>query len=155
MTSSVLVALRIAAPPERVFAAFTQDIALWWRPNGLFAFTPRSPGVLRFEPGPDGRFTETLANGHVFEIGRITTWSPPTHLAFTWRQATFAEHQQTHVDVRFEPVGEDTRVSVTHRGWDTVPPQHVARHGFPDGVFLTRHGAWWRALLEALRAHAT
>ncbi len=151
MTSSVMVALRIAAPPQRVFDAFTQEIALWWTPNGVFAFTPRGPGRLAFEPGVGGRFTETLDNGHVFEIGRITAWSPPAHLAFSWRQATFAEGQMTHVDVRFEPVGDETRVTLEHRGWDTVPAEHVARHGFPDGVFLTRHGEWWRALLAALR----
>lgn len=151
MSSAVLVALRIEAPPARVFAAFTQEIALWWKPNDLFAFTPRAPGRLAFEPGVGGRFTETLDNGHVFEIGRITAWSPPTHLAFTWRQASFAPDQMTHVDVRFDEVGEETRVTVEHRGWDSVPVTHVARHNFPDAIFLRRHGEWWRDLLTSLR----
>ena len=43
MSSRILVSLRIAAPPEVVFDAFVDDIALWWRPNTLFSFTPRSP----------------------------------------------------------------------------------------------------------------
>jgi hypothetical protein len=30
----------------------------------------------------------------------------------------------------------ETRVTVEHRGWDSVPQEHVARHGFPDAVFL-------------------
>lgn len=153
MSSAVLVALRIAAPPQRVFDAFTQEIAAWWRPNDLFAFTPRAPGRLAFEPGVGGRFTETLANGKVFEIGRVTDWAPPDRLAFTWRQATFAEGQQTQVSVRFEPVGEETRVTVEHRGWDSVPQEHVARHNFPPTVFLQRHGEWWRTLLKACAAH--
>ena len=59
MSSKILVALRIAAPPEVVFDAFTDDIALWWRPNSLFAFTPRSPGVMAFE---DGRLVERVTN---------------------------------------------------------------------------------------------
>lgn len=153
MSSAVLVALRIGAPPQRVFDAFTQEIGAWWRPNSLFAFTPQAPGVLAFEPGVGGRFTETRPDGEVFEIGRIVAWSPPDHLAFTWRQATFAPAQITNVDVRFEPVGEETRVTVEHRGWDSVPAEHVARHGFPDTVFLQRHGEWWRTLLAALRHH--
>jgi hypothetical protein len=49
-------------------------------------------------------------------------------------------------------VGAETRVTVEHRGWDSVPAAHVARHGFPDGVFLRRHGDWWQALLEGLDA---
>ncbi|MGE0828782.1 MAG: SRPBCC domain-containing protein [Hyphomonadaceae bacterium] len=154
MSSAVLVALRIKAPPARVFAAFTEEIAAWWRPNALFQFTPRSPGILAFEPGPQGRLIERLPNGKVFEIGRILAWEPPAHLAFSWRQATFAPDQLTHVDVRFEAAGDETRVTVRHTGWDSIPPEHVAKHGFPEPVFLKRHGEYWRALLESLRARA-
>ena len=148
MSSKVLVSLRVRASPDHAFAAFTRDIALWWRPNGLFQFTPRSPGVIAFEPGEDGRLTETLANGKVFEIGRIRAWEPPHRLVFGWRQATFAPDQDTEVEVRFEAAGDQTRVTVEHTGWDTVPQAHVARHGFPLGIFLQRHGEWWQSLLE-------
>ncbi len=150
MASRVLVALRVAASPARAFEVFTQEIGAWWRPNPLFAFTPRSPGVLAFEGGEGGRLIETLKSGKVFEIGRITAWQPPDRLAFSWRQATFAPDQETHVEVRFEAAGDQTRVTVEHRGWDTVPASHVARHGFPDALFLRRHGEWWQTLLRAL-----
>ena len=152
MSSRVLVALRVRATPERAFAAFTGDIGSWWRPNPLFAFTPRDPGVLSFEPGAGGRLVQTLTSGKVFEIGKIRSWEPPHRLVFGWRQATFAADQDTEVEVSFEPVGAETRVTVEHRGWDTVPAAHVARHGFPEGVFLRRHGEWWQALLEGLNA---
>jgi uncharacterized protein YndB with AHSA1/START domain len=151
VTSRVLVSLRVAATPQRAFDVFTQDIGAWWRPNTLFRFTPRSPGTLAFEPRRGGRFTETLANGKAFEIGRITAWEPGTRLAFTWRQASFAPGQITEVEVRFEAVGEETRVTVEHRGWESVPQEHVARHGFPDGTFLQRHGEWWQHLLRSYR----
>ena len=150
MTSRVIVSLRVAASAERAFAAFTDDVGLWWRPNAFFSFTPRSPGMVSFEGRLGGRFIETLPNGKVFEIGRITAWEPGVRLAFGWRQATFTPDQHTEVEVRFEPVGDQTRITVEHRGWDTVPAGHVARHGFPDMLFLRRHGDWWRALLASL-----
>jgi uncharacterized protein YndB with AHSA1/START domain len=151
VTSRIIVSLRVRASPERAFGVFTDDVGLWWRPNALFRFTPRSPGVVSFEGGPGGRFIETLPNGQVFEIGRITAWQPPRRLAFGWRQATFAPDQHTEVEVRFEPMGDETRVTVEHRGWDSVPAEHVARHGFADALFLRRHGEWWQALLGALK----
>ena len=151
MSSRVLVSLRVAATPDRAFAVFTRDIHLWWRHNDLFRFTPRSPGSLAFEPHEGGRFTETLANGKVFEIGIVTAWEPGKRLAFSWRQASFREGQLTHVEIRFEPIGDETRVTVEHLGWDSVPQEHVARHGFPDPIFLRRHGEWWQALLASLR----
>ena len=151
MSSKILVALRVKATPARAFEVFTQEIALWWRPNLMFQFTPRSPGVLAFEAGEGGRFTETLANGKVFEIGRIRAWEPPRRLVFGWRQAAFAPGMDTEVEVRFDPVGEETRVTVEHQGWDSVPAAHVARHGFPNQVFLTRHAEWWQALLASYK----
>ncbi len=152
MTSRVLVSLRVAATPARAFDAFVREIDRWWVPNALFNFTARSPGVLAFEPRLGGRFTETGAHGEVFEIGRITSWQPGAQLAFSWRQASFEPDQLTHVEVRFEPIGAGTRVTVEHVGWDSVPAEHRARHGFPDAAFLRRHAEWWQMLLVRLAA---
>ena len=145
MASRILVSMRVKATPERAFEAFTREIGAWWKPDILFRFTPRSPGLLAFDG--DRRLIETLPNGQVFEIGRVMAWEPPSRLAFGWRQAAFKPDQNTEVEVVFEPVGEETRVTVTHTGWDSVPVEHVARHGFPDAVFLQRHAEWWQTLL--------
>ena len=151
MSSGILVALRVPATPARAFEVFVGEISSWWRPNGLFRFSRKPGGILAFEPGPDGRLIETLPQGDVFEIGRITAWEPGVRLAFTWRQEGFAEDQLTRVEVRFEPIGDETRVTVEHRDWDTIPPEHVARHGFPDHVLLRRHAEWWQTLLASYR----
>jgi uncharacterized protein YndB with AHSA1/START domain len=151
VSSRILVSLRIDAPPEVVFDAFVDDIALWWRPNTLFSFTPRSPGVMAFE---EGRLVERLPSGKVFEVGRVTVWEHGARLVFDWRQATFTGDMATEVEVRFDAVGKATRVTVEHRGWDSVPAPHVARHSFPNTVFLARHGEWWRALLAGLAVRA-
>jgi uncharacterized protein YndB with AHSA1/START domain len=147
MASSVTVALRVKAPAGRAFDVFTRDIALWWRPNGLFATTPRPPGVLSFED--KARLIETLDDGKVFEIGRVTAWRRPTRLAFTWRQASFPPDMETQVEVLFEPVGEETRVSIEHRGFDRVPTDNAARHHLPDEVLLPQLSRWWRGQLVA------
>ena len=149
-SSRLLVSLRVRATPAHAFEVFTRDIGVWWQPNDLFRFKAE-PGRLAFEEGEGGRFTETMASGEFFEIGRITAWEPGSRLAFTWRQASFAPGQETRVEVRFEALGEETRVTVEHHGWDSIPPEHVARHGFPDGIFMRRHAEWWQALLTAYR----
>jgi len=40
----------------------------------------------------------------------------------------YCESASTQLDVRFEAVGDQTRVTVEHRGWDQIPQDHVARH---------------------------
>ena len=54
--------------------------------------------------------------------------------------------------MRFEAVAEQTRVTVEHRGWDEIPQDHVARHGFELMLFQGRHAKHWRALLASLDA---
>jgi uncharacterized protein YndB with AHSA1/START domain len=152
MTSRVFVALRMPATAAVVFEVFTREIATWWRPDPLFQITPHGDGELAFEPGVGGRLVTRLSNGETFEIGTISVWEPGKRLVFAWRQASFSAEQSTEVEVLFEPVGEETRVSIEHRAWDTIPQRHAARHGFPEPVTLQRVADWWRAALGALRA---
>ena len=72
---------------------------------------------------------------------------PPAAAAFNARQIGAAAD-------RFEPVGAETRVTVEHRGWDSVPQDHLARHGFPLNLTNQRQGEQWRAGLEAVKARA-
>jgi uncharacterized protein YndB with AHSA1/START domain len=150
MTSQVYVALRVPANPERTFEAFTEEIAQWWQPNSLFQLTPHGDGKLAFEPGVNGRLLTTLASGEEIEIGRISVWNPGRRLVFTWRPASFTPEQSTEVEVLFEGVGDETRISIEHRAWDTIPEKHIARHGFPEHITLQRVADWWRASLARL-----
>jgi hypothetical protein len=74
----------------------------------------------------------------------------------SWRQAEFAPGQDTELHVRFDAVdpapGDDaaTRVVVEHYGWDRIPPEHAARHGFPLPTIQLRFAEWWRSMLTAL-----
>ncbi len=150
MTSAVIVSFRVGASPLRAFEAFTEEIGEWWRPNPLFMLTPLGDGRLRFEPREGGCLVTTLANGKEFEVGRISVWRPGERLVLSWRQATFARDQSTELDVRFEAIGDETRVTVEHRGWNTIPRDHAARHGFALMLFQRRLAEHWRALFVSL-----
>jgi hypothetical protein len=145
--SAVIVSLRVKASPREAFDIFTREIGAWWRPNALFQLTPGGDGTLRFDD--EERIITTLASGKDFEIGRVTAWLPGERLGFTWRPASFAPDQVTHVEVRFEAVTDETRVTVEHRGWDAIPQDHAARHSFPLSATQTRLAEHWRALLAA------
>ena len=151
MTSAVIVSLRVKIDPDRAFEAFTREIALWWSPNPLFQLTPRGDGTLRFDGGPEGRLVTTLPNGKEYVVGRISVWAPGERLVVGWRPASVPPEQATELEVRFEAVGDETRVTVEHRGWDRVPAENAARHGFPEAVFLRREGEWWTAMLHRFR----
>jgi hypothetical protein len=149
MTSKVVVALQVKSLSQRAFDAFVREIGLWWRPNDLFRFTA----------GPAGPHGVRALAGQTFDRDRPRRpgvrdrshhpLGARRELVFTWRQASFAPDQSTEVEVRFESLDRETRVTVEHSGWDALPADHVARHGFPDRVFLSRHAEWWRDLLAS------
>lgn len=67
---------------------------------------------IRFEAGEHGRVAEG-----VVEVGRVVTWEPGALIVLTWRQADWKPDEITEVELRFEPVGDATRVTLEHRGW--------------------------------------
>jgi hypothetical protein len=151
MSAAVIVALRVAASPARAFDVFTDEIGSWWKSHPLFMLSRTGDGVLRFDPaGPGGRLLTRFADGREWEVGLVRHWEPGERVAFGWRLPSFKESQATEVEVRFEAVGAETRVTVEHRGWDAIPQKHVARHGFELMLFQRRLGEHWRTRLDAL-----
>jgi hypothetical protein len=75
-------------------------------------------------------------------------------LLLQWRASNFAPGEHTEVEVVFRPVGRGTHVTVTHRGWAAIRPDHPVRHGQEAPAFLRMIGLWWGDLLTTLRLHA-
>jgi uncharacterized protein YndB with AHSA1/START domain len=155
--SRILVALRVPVPAARAFAAFTAEIGQWWQPHVLFPFTAGRTGTLAFEPGPNGRLVENYPDGSAFVVGHIRVWDPPHRLVLSWRHASFTADQETELHVRFNEIDDNptggitqTRVTVEHFGWDGIPPENAARHGFPLATFQLRFAQWWQTLLQAI-----
>ncbi len=152
----VKVSVTVAIAPPEAFSIFTRETDLWWRRGVRFRAGGRAPGALHFEPRPGGRLFEEFhgdAGPQLVEFGRITAWEPPQRLCFEWRNVNFAPGEKTDVEVRFESIPGGTRVTVIHRGWATLPPNHPARHGKDTVAFVRMIGLWWGDLLSALREH--
>jgi hypothetical protein len=136
--ASVRVSVHVSASPEVAFAVFTTDIDSWYRKDRhTFADPNRALGI-RFEPGVGGRLIEVYdrATGEGREMGRVTAWEPGRRLAFV-------DGLGTEVEVSFDAMGEETRVTLEHRGLERLRPDLAERHA--------RHG--WRLLLPWYEQH--
>jgi len=133
--------VEVPCDPRTAFDVFTAGIGAWWKRGTRYWNDPARAQEIRFEPRVGGRLLEVhdLETGEGFEIGRVLVWEPGTRLVFTWRQDDWAPAEFTEVEVRFEPAGRDTRVTVEHSGWDRVP---AAGPGIADG-----YGHGWAELL--------
>ena len=150
---SVIVSIEVAADPQLAFDVFTAQIDTWWLRGPKHRFKAPWNGTLSFEPGPQGRLFETYADGTTFIIGRVLHWSPGRRLALSWRLPSFAEAETTEVDVRFDAIDGGTRVSVEHRGWDSLRADHPARHGKAGRDYEYMKASLWAENLTALKKH--
>ena len=147
----------VAVEPSVAFAVFTEEIDRWWRRGLKYRVAGPRRGIIHLEPRAGGRLFESFetSNGtRVVETGRVKSWEPPARLVFEWRAVNFAPGEKTEVEVTFAPSPSGTLVTVQHRGWSGIRPDHPARHGEDVPAFLRSMGLWWGDLLTSLRERA-
>jgi uncharacterized protein YndB with AHSA1/START domain len=118
-SASVRVTVYVKVDPETAFKVFTDEIDAWYQ-RGPHTLPPGTTTV-RFEPGVGGRL---LADET--EMGRVTVWEPG-------RRLEFRDTRDTTVEVTFDALGEETRVTLEHRGLEKLLPalaEHAARLGW-------------------------
>jgi uncharacterized protein YndB with AHSA1/START domain len=148
------ISVSVAVPPARAFEIFTVEIDRWWRRGIKFRNAGARQGCIHLEPGLGGRLFESVdgeGTAHVIEVGRVRLWEPPRRVAFSWRNANFAPHEHTDVEVEFAASGAGTLVTVTHRGLESLRADHPARHGLQGAAFTRMIGLWWGEQMTSLR----
>jgi len=151
-----IVSVLVAVGTDEAFQVFTQEIDLWWRTGLKYRIGGKRRSVIHMEPRMGGRFYESLetASGErILDLGVITAWEPPTRLAFDWRAVNFDPLEKTEVEVTFAPSPSGTLVTVKHRGWSRIRPDHPARHGLEVPAFIRMMGLWWGELMTSMREH--
>lgn len=104
-------------PAAEAFRLFTEGIGDWWPSNRGYSFGGDRVMAVCLETVAGGRLYERYTDGEEFEVGRVLVCEPPRRIVFTW-QGRWPE--PTEVEVRFTPIGGDTRVELEHRGWERL-----------------------------------
>jgi uncharacterized glyoxalase superfamily protein PhnB len=106
---SVSAEVTVDVDPRTAFAVFTDEMDLWWVRGPINFYDSARAVGRRCEPGVGGRLLELYSEdaSDALELGRITTWQPGERLA--WDSSV----DDVAIEVRFEPAGAGTRVSVT------------------------------------------
>ena len=144
----------VRVPPEEAFRVFTEEIDQWWRAGLRYRIGGKRRSVIHLEGKVGGRLFESFegASGpRVVQTGQVTAWEPPRRVVFEWRAVNFAPSEKTEVEVLFAESPSGTLVTVRHRGWADIRPDHPARHELEAAPFLRMMGMWWGDLLTSLR----
>jgi uncharacterized protein YndB with AHSA1/START domain len=122
----------LAAPPERVFAAFVdpEQLRRWWGPAGFTV--PR----LQFDAveGSDYRIAMQPPDGDVFHIrGTFRAVEAPRRLIFTFiYEEPDPDDQETLVTLTLEPTDPGTRVLLDQAPFKTPARLELHRDGWTE-----------------------
>ncbi len=137
LDATLVVRRTIAAPPARLFAAWTTPAHLraWWGPVGV-----RCVGAeVDLRVGGGYRIENELPDGRVLVIsGTFERIESPTTLVYSWQ---LADEPVSRVTVQFLAIEAGTEVIVTH----TRVHSRAARD---------EHELGWNGCLDGLRAWA-
>jgi hypothetical protein len=104
-----------------------------------FTVTGQAGLVIVMQSGVGGRIYERASDGAEYDWGEVTTWKPPTRLAYLWHLGQ-DRAGATEVEIRFLARGAAaTRIEIEHRGWE--------RLGNVGEQWRDRNRAGWQTLL--------
>lgn len=117
------------APPERVFAAFTDPrlFAQWWGPEGMAC------PVCEIDLRVGGKWRTCMRGtyGEHWVSGVYREIAPPRRLAFTWAwEENGVRGHETVVELEFLPAGPNTRLVLNHRGFENAETREKHSHGW-------------------------
>ena len=119
----------IAAPPERVYAAWTDPALLdrWFCPNPALALDVTADVVV------GGTYRVDMGEGRYVAEGTYTELVPPRIVAFTWKWTTSdddAANPVTQVRVELEPTDDGTHLVLLHAGLADLEDAQGHREGW-------------------------
>ena len=130
----------IAAPPETLFAAWTEPrhLVRWWGPKDVEC----TAAEVDLQVGGRYRLANRFPDGTVIWIaGSFELIEPPRRLVYTWAHEPFADETlHTRVTVRFDPKPEGTEIIIIHQR-------------FTDEAVRDAHSAGWTGCLDGLCRH--
>ena len=137
--ATLVVRRHIQAPPEKLFAAWTEPAQLlrWWGPEGVVC----AHAEVDLRPGGRYRIANRMPDGSILWIhGVFEAIEAPVRLIYSW-QIDGRAGRPERVTVEFLRQAEATEVVVTH--------ERIA-----DAAARAGHESGWRGCLDGLARHA-
>lgn len=99
---TVQLSINIGLSLSTVFESFLEEFKTALNRFGVY-----------FEEGPSGGIMQGTTR-----IGQVLTWEPEKRIVIEWMPVDWRPEESTKIEMSWEAIGEGTRLSIEHRGWD-------------------------------------
>ncbi|MCA9306684.1 MAG: SRPBCC domain-containing protein [Phycisphaerales bacterium] len=123
----------IKAPIQITFESILEELG----PGG--EMPDGKPFPMKLEPWPGGRWYRDLGNNTGHFWGTVQVIKPPALLEITGPMF-MSYPANSHLQYRLEPIGPDTRLTLTHRALGLIPQEHL--EGVKEG---------WQCAIDTIR----
>lgn len=119
----LIMAGEVATSPDQAFRYFVESglLARWWAQ------------AAEVDPHAGGEYLLSWPQIGRFLRGRYTVFQPGERLTFTWSWDQEPDLPERTVDVRFEPAGEGTRLTISHGPYGDSPVEQEDRTSHIEG----------------------
>ena len=138
----------VDASPDHAFEVFTERIESWW-PLGTHSIFEGESDTVVFEARVGGRIYERTPDGREGDWGEVLELEAPRRIVYSWHPGHDPSEGVTEVEIRFDPEGDGTRVSIVHSGWE-----RLGERGAKTREMYTTPDAW-EGVLELYRLKAS
>lgn len=117
MSNEIIKTIVIAAPPQAVFKALTDEKELTkWFPDQV-KLEPKAGGMMQFKFFEDGKENHRV-EGKVLEV------IPNKKISYSWKNTSDPDFPKTTVTWTLEDMGGKTKVTMVHAGFDPKSEWH-------------------------------
>jgi uncharacterized protein YndB with AHSA1/START domain len=122
LPDSTTASLLVQLAPAEAWRRFVVDFAIWWPREHCFC-GPDNLARVWLDDHAGGTWGEVTKAGTHTSWGSVLHMEPPRHLELGWQMDARPvpwipepDHlRASRVDIRFEPEGDGTRITVTHK----------------------------------------
>lgn len=127
----VVKTLSLAAPMEKAFRHFTDNIHVWW-PLASYSLSEANAHSVVFEARAGGRIYEIDRDGRERDWGEVLACDPPRRAVFTWVLEDLPN--ATEVEIAFRETAPGAcEMTLIHRGWEAREDGAKWRAGYNEG----------------------
>ena len=154
MVEPIRKTIDVKCDPATAFNLFVNHVGDWWplATNSVSGMSGKVARQVTIEPRAGGKMYETMHDGTLADWAVVKTFEQDRKIVLGWYVMSPPE-KATEVDITFASIGDGTRVTLVHSGWEVLAEDaQQRRDSYNNGWVNVFETAFANACKDAIAA---